>query len=82
MEIQSIRHNGNEIHYRWVYSHVVGTDIRFPLWMVGIQDEYDRFLSNDRHSAGMLSCYVPRDVFETYEDEELKKYALKKMYSF
>ena len=76
MRIDSFIHNGNEIHYRWVYVEELGEEVR-----VGIDEEYDKFMSKDSCLDDLFSCYVPKDVLENYDDKELMEYVKTNMYS-
>lgn len=75
MNIESFMHHGNEIHYRWVYVDELGEEVR-----VGIEDEYERYLSDDMYVDDMFSCYIPRDVFESYSDGQLRDYIERDFY--
>jgi hypothetical protein len=76
MKINSFIDNGNEIHYRWVYVEELGEEVR-----VGIDEEYDKFMSKDSCLDDLFSCYVPKDVFENYDYKELMEYIETNMYS-
>jgi hypothetical protein len=76
MKINSFIDNGNEIHYRWVYVEELGEEVR-----VGIDEEYDKFMSKDSCLDDLFSCYVPKDVFENYDYNELMEYVETNMYS-
>jgi len=76
MKINSFIDNGNEIHYRWVYVEELGEDV-----LVGIDEEYDKFMSDNSYLDNLFSCYVPKDVFENYNYKELKEYVKTNIYS-
>ena len=77
IKIEAFAHNGNEIHYRWVWIDELGEEVR-----VGIDEEYCTYIEEGSYCDDMFACYIPKDVFNEYSDNELKYYVETNFYDY
>ena len=74
-DIDKLVFDGNTIHYRNVYVDELGTIIR-----VGIDEECEKYIVEGSSIDDMFGCYVPKDVFNEYDDNELEVYVKENYY--